>query len=159
MNRKIMIIGGGILFVIISIVTFNFFKPRGGQALTKQYDFISVRPMTLTETVDATGQVQALEKKDLYADYDGVVEQVNFHAGDRVKKGDIILSISSAPLKQQWQEADSALKQAQVNLNLTMGQLATELAINRVSTSNALQLENYYKQVALYKEQVAQARQ
>jgi RND family efflux transporter MFP subunit len=159
MKRKMLVIGGGILLISIVIVVLCLPKSGGIQAIAKRYDFFPVRRMNLSEKIEATGQVLALEKKDLYTDYDGVVEKVNYKSGDFVKKGDILLSITSASLKQQWQDANSTLKQAQVNVNLTAGQLATEVAINHVSTTNALQLENYYHQMAIYKEQAAQAQQ
>ena len=158
MKRKTILICSGILAVILLVVLL-WPKPGGLKALAKRYDFSTVRRMDLSEKIEATGQVLALDKKDLYADYDGVTEKVNFKAGDQVKKGDIILTLTSASLKLQWQDANSTLKQAKLNMNLAAGQLATELAINHVSTNNALQLENYYHQVSLYKEQIAQAQQ
>ncbi|MGE5583627.1 MAG: efflux RND transporter periplasmic adaptor subunit [Bacillota bacterium] len=154
MKKKTAAVIGGI--VVLAASFWLIFKPHSAKNLNREYDFYSVKRMDLSERIDATGNVLALEKKDLYADYDGTVERVNVKAGDKVKKGDILLSITSATLKEQWQEANSNLKQAQVNLSQAAAQLATEIAINRVSTTNAMQLENQYHQVALYKEQVNQ---
>lgn len=125
---------------------------------TEEYELVEVKEMNLSETIDATGKVLSLEKKDLYADYEGFVNQVKVKAGDNVKKGDILLTITSSALKEQWQAADSALKQAELNLALSTGQLATELGVNQVSEKNLLQVENYTHQVAIYREQVKQAK-
>lgn len=157
MKRKTMVIVSAI--GVIAVVSLVLFLRKPHRDLAKLYDFYSVKRMDLSESVDATGTVEALVKKDLYADYEAAVDKINVKPGDYVKKGDILLTLSSSVLKEQWQEADSALKQAQVNLNVAGGQLATEVAINHVSTSNAQQLENDYHQVALSKEQVKQAQQ
>lgn len=158
MKRKKMafILGGIALVVLIGCLV--IFKRSGDPDLSR-YDFSPAQRMDLSERIDATGKVLALEKKDLYADYDGTVDKVHVKAGDEVKQGDILVTISSATLKQQWEEADSALKQANINLSLAAGQLATELALNKVTTNNALQLEANSHQVALYREQVSQAKQ
>lgn len=124
-----------------------------------QYDYVKVTRMDLIDKVEASGNVFALEKKDLYADYEGTVEAVNVKAGDSVKKGAILLTIHSTSLKDQWEEANSALKQAEINAGLAAGQLATELYLNKINKQNALQLENHTHQVALYKEQAKQAKQ
>ncbi len=149
----------GILVLILAGSIFTAVSLKGRPVdLARSHDFYPVKRMDLSETVDATGTVLALEKKDLYADYEGAVEAVNMKAGDTVKKGDILITIKSSTLKEQWQEAEAALKQAQLNLGQASAMLATELTLNKVQTSNALQLENYTHQVSLYREQVDQAK-
>lgn len=156
-GKKALIIGGAVLFALVSWWAVPRFFNR--QSHFGQYDLVSVQRMDLSEKVEATGSVLALEKKDLYADYEGIVEKVNVKAGDAVKKGDILMEIYSSSLKEQWEEANSALKQARINAGLAAGQLATELYLNKVSKENALQLENHSQQVALYREQEKLAKQ
>jgi macrolide-specific efflux system membrane fusion protein len=158
MKKRLAWIIGGIAVIALALY---FFLPKsnGLQDLAKQYDFHTVKRMDLSERIDATGKVLALEKKDLYADYDGAVEKVHVKAGDMVKQGDIIVTIDSATLKSQWLDAKSTLNQAKVNLTQTAGQAATELYLNQLSEKNALQLENYYQQAAIYREQVKQAQE
>ncbi|HYH04892.1 MAG TPA: efflux RND transporter periplasmic adaptor subunit [Bacillota bacterium] len=151
------IAGGAVLVALVSLWAIPRFLNK--QPALGQYDLVSVQRMDLSEKVEATGSVLALEKKDLYVDYEGTVESVNVKAGDTVQKGDILLEIHSTSLKEQWEEANSALKQARINAGLAAGQLATELYLNKVSKDNALQLENHSHQVALYREQEKQAKQ
>lgn len=134
-----------------------FAKHNQGDPL-QNYEFYSVQRRDLSETIDATGKVLALEKKDLYADYEGAVEAINVKSGDYVKEGDIILTIKSAVLKDQWREAEAELKQAELNLVQASALLTTELALNQVQKANAIQLESYTHQVSLYKQQVSQAK-
>ncbi len=126
--------------------------------LAGRYDFFTVQRMDLNETIDATGNVLALEKKDLYADYEGAVEAIKVKGGDYVKKGDILITIKSSALKDQWQEANADLKQAELNLVQASALLTTELALNKIQKTNAIQLESYTHQVSLYREQVNHAK-
>ena len=151
------IIGGAVLVALVSFWAVPRFLNK--QSDSGQYDLVSVQRMDLSEKVEATGSVLALEKKDLYADYEGTVERVNVKAGDTVKKGGILMEIQSTSLKEQWEDANSALKQARINAGLAAGQLATEIYLNKVSKDNALQLENQSQQIALYREQEKLAKQ
>lgn len=158
LKKKTAVITGGII-LILAVSVFVLLKPRHSKDLTQQYDFFPVQRMDLSEKIDATGQVLALDKKDLYADYEGAVDKVNVKAGDYVKKGDILIAVSSSVLKEQWQAAIATLKQAEIGLSQASTQLTTELALNKVSKTNALQVGNYSYQVGLYKEQVNQAKE
>ncbi|GEM_PF-669703 len=158
MKRKIMVI----LIAILSLGAVGYaFWPKANpmEDIQAKYNLVTVRPMDLSQTVEATGQVYPLEKKDIYSDYEGVIEKVHAKAGDTVKAGDVLLTIESSTLQEQLDQAKTELKQAELNLDKAKVQLGTELAINRVSTDNALQLENYTHQIGLYKEQVKEAEQ
>jgi HlyD family secretion protein len=149
---------GGVVLILV-IVAWAWPKSPNFKDIARKYDFFTVKRMDLSEKIDATGNVLALEKKDLYADYEGAVEKVNVKAGDYVKKGDILVSITSSALKQQWQEADFSLKQAELSLNQVTVELATEVALNKITTTNAILVESNYHKVDLYKQQVKQARE
>lgn len=151
-----MIIIALVIMATASIVLV-FAKQNSGDPF-QNYEFYSVQRRDLSETIDATGKVLALEKKDLYADYEGAVEAINVKSGDYVKEGDIILTIKSAVLKDQWRETEAELKQAELNFAQASALLTTELALNQVQKANAIQLESYTHQVSLYKQQISQAK-
>lgn len=155
MKKKTVIILSSVV-VLALVSAFFFFRPHSKNSLA-QYDFSPVSPMNLSEEVDATGKVLALEKKEVYPDFDGTVEQINTQAGASVKQGDPLLTIKSTSLNSQWQQANTALKQAKINLSQASAELATELALNKVTKNNALQIETYSHQISLYKSQVKQA--
>ncbi len=156
-KRSKIIIGTVLLGLTVSLLLIISIKHNQDDP-TQNYEFFTVRRMNLSETIDTTGSVVALEKKDLYADYEGAIEAINVNGGDYVKKGDVLLTIKSSLLKDQWQEANATLKQAQLNLVQASALLTTELALNQVQKSNAIQLESYTHQVSLYREQVNQAK-
>lgn len=152
-QKPIMVIGAVALTVSVFLAFTN--NPKD---LAEKYDFYPVQRMDLSETIDTTGNVLALEKKDLYADYEGAIETVNVKGGDYIKKGAVLLTIKSSLLKDQWLEAEAALRQAELNLVQASALLTTELALNQITKTNAIQLESYTHQVSLYREQVSQAK-
>lgn len=158
MKGKFKIIIGSVGLILTVAILLIISKEQSQENLTQNYDFFSVGRMNLSEIIDAAGNVLALEKKDLYADYEGAVEAVNVKAGDYVKKGGVLLTIKSSVLKDQWREAEAGLKQAELNLVQASALLTTELALNQVQKTNAIQLESYTHQVSLYKQQVSQAK-
>lgn len=158
MRRKPVVIIGIIVLILLGSLLTVLLKKGNQKNSSRNHDFFTVKRMDLSETIDATGNVFALEKKDLYADYEGAVETINVKGGDQVKKGDVLITIKSSILKDQWQEAKAALKQAELNLVQASALLTTELGLNRIQKSNAIQLESYTHQVSLYREQVSQAK-
>ncbi|QDU28468.1 HlyD family secretion protein [Anatilimnocola aggregata] len=65
--------------------------------------------------VRATGEIQSEARREIFAPWDGVATEVHVDHGQRVKAGDLLLTIHSAELEQQLQEAqgeaDTARKQ------------------------------------------------
>lgn len=158
MRRKPAVILGIVVPILLGPFLTVFLLKLSQRDLTQNYDFFEVQRIDLNETIDARGKVYAIKKKDLHADYEGAVEAINVKGGDLVRKGDIILTIKSSILKEQWREANAALKQAELNLIQASALLTTELALNRIQKTNAIQLESYTHQVSLYKEQVSQSK-
>jgi HlyD family secretion protein len=158
-KKKMAEIIGGVVLILLLIGVWAWPKPDSFKEIALKYDFVTAKRMDLSEKIDATGNVVALEKKDLYSDYEGAVDKVNVKAGDYVKKGDILVSVTSATLKQQWQDADFSLKQAELGLDQTTAELATEVALNKITKTNALLVEGNYHKVDLYKQQVKQAKE
>lgn len=158
MKKKIAFIIAGVL-VIAAAGFFLWPKADPLQDIAKKYDLVKVQKMNLSETVEVTGTVYPLEKKDIYSDFTGIVKAVKVKAGEQVQKGDVLLTIDSSSLKEQWDEAETLLKQAKLNLAKAKVQLGTEFALNQISADNALQLENYTHELSLYQEQVKQAEQ
>ena len=156
-RKKVLIIGG--VIICLAAVFVMLPKPKSFKEIARQYDFITLKRMDLSERVDATGNVIALAKKDIYADYEGSVAKVSVKAGDQVKKGAILIAIDSSALEREWQEANFNLQEAELSVNQSKAQLATELAINRLNTSNAIQVESNYHQLDLNQEQVKQAKE
>lgn len=63
-----------------------------------------VKPLPLHKTLHFTGTVQPVRENTLTSSMDAVVEQMNFHYGQVVKKGDVVLVLNSTDLQKQYNE-------------------------------------------------------
>lgn len=57
-------------------------------------------------------RIEAVESVDVRARVDGYLEKVNFKAGDKVKKGDLLFVIDPRPFRAQLSFAEASLEQA-----------------------------------------------
>ncbi len=71
-----------------------------------------------------TGRIEAVNAVDVRARIGGYLEKVNFHAGDKVKKGDLLFLIDPKPLKAQLNYAGAELERAKTKHELAKNDLA-----------------------------------
>lgn len=69
-------------------------------ALTKY----EVKPMPMHKSLHFTGTIQPLKENTLTSPMDAVVEAMNFHYGQMVKKGEVVLTLNSTDLQKQYNE-------------------------------------------------------
>jgi HlyD family secretion protein len=72
---------------------------------------------TLTESVNASGEIFADKAANLMFLTSGEVKEVNFKEGDQVKKGDVIAKLDTTTLYSNYQIAEATLRAAQANLD------------------------------------------
>ena len=70
------------------------------------------------------GRIEAMESVDVRARVDGYLDKVNFKAGERVKKGDLLFMIDPRPFKALLNHAQAELEQAKARLELAKNNLA-----------------------------------
>ena len=71
-----------------------------------------------------TGRIQAIESVDVRARVGGYLEKVNFKAGDKVNKGDLLFVIDPKPFKAQLNYANAELERAKTKHELAKNDLA-----------------------------------
>lgn len=71
-----------------------------------------------------TGRIEAINAVDIRARVGGYLEKVNFHAGDKVKKGDLLFLIDPKPLQAQLNFANAELERAKTKRELAKNDLA-----------------------------------
>lgn len=86
------------------------------------------------------GRIEAVESVDVRARVDGYLEKVNFKAGDRVKKGDLLFTIDPRPFKALLSHAQAELEQAKARLELAKNNLARA---QRMYKAKAISEEEY----------------
>lgn len=63
-----------------------------------------VEEQTIHKTLHFTGTVQPLHENTIASPMEAVVETMNFHYGQMVKKGDVILTLNSTELQRQFND-------------------------------------------------------
>lgn len=99
---------GGVLVVALVIAVMVQGANRAAQAATGSLQTATVARGNLVATVGATGSVRALQSAALMWETSGVVEEIHFAVGERVRAGDTIASllISSMPANVILAQAD-----------------------------------------------------
>ncbi len=130
--RKIMILvavlaGAGILYLA-------FFGSNSGA----KYEFVKVAKKDLKESIEITGNVEAGATIALSFRDTGQVDKINFDAGDKVKKGDVIASLKNRDQQLRLDQAEASLQGAQANLNQKLaGSRSQEIKVADSSVARA----------------------
>ena len=77
----------------------------------------------VTEWDEYTGRIEAVSSVDIRARVSGYLEKVNFKAGAKVKKGDLLFLIDPKPFSAQLQYAEAELERAKAKRELAKNDL------------------------------------
>lgn len=89
----------GIMLVFMLVACGQQEKPKAISKTSYQ-----VKPMPLRKSLHFTGTIQPLREYSLSSSMDAVVESMNFHYGQLVKKGDVVVTLNSNELQKQYNE-------------------------------------------------------
>lgn len=78
----------------------------------------------VTEWDEYTGRIEAVNSVDIRARVSGYLEKVNFRAGDKVRKGDLLFLIDPKPFTAQLNYAEAELERAKSRHELAKNDLA-----------------------------------
>ena len=114
-RKKLVWIGGGILVVIIiaGIIVPAFFGPKD-EATVLTYGEVTRGP--ITETIDVVGALEAVPSASLSWDSGGIIDSFEIKVGDKVSKGDVLMSLTADSLDSSILDAQSSLLDAQTEL-------------------------------------------
>jgi multidrug efflux system membrane fusion protein len=79
---------------------------------------------TVTEWDEYTGHIEAVNSVEVRARVSGYLEKVNFRAGDKVSKGDLLFVIDSKPFIAQLNYAEAEMERAKSKHELAKNDLA-----------------------------------
>ena len=83
------------IFALILVSCGNHEKPKASQTAAMQT--FEVKPQPLHKTLHFTGTIQPLHESTLTSPMEAVVESMDFHYGQMVKKGDVVLTLNHLP--------------------------------------------------------------
>ena len=130
--RKRIIISIIILLVVFGVYQGFFKKER------PTFNLAEVVRGEITQEVSETGQVKKGEEINLSFKNAGRIEKIYVEVGEKVKEGDILAKLDTAPLKIQLQEAKAASDIARAKLNkLSAGPTQEEIKIAQTAVKNS----------------------
>ena len=144
-----------VVVVVAGIGVWYFTSRNTSTAATTQYQTVQAEKGTLTATVGATGTVRSNQSAVLTWQNTGTIGIVNVKPGDQVKEGDVLASLTLAPVTQSTLETN--LVTAQENLAqltspeaIANAKLAVTTAQTNVTNAQtALNNQQYWQNTAL----------
>lgn len=114
-------------FTLISVIGCGNSNAPGSQANQPPPPKIKIaQPLSqqVTEWDEYTGRIEAVNSVDIRARVSGYLEKVNFKAGDKVRKGDLLFLIDPKPFAAQLSYAEAELERAKSKHELAKNDLS-----------------------------------
>lgn len=150
MKKKVLIISA--VVVVLAVIAILIFKPFGKKAAEATFETVKVEKGKITNTVTATGTIEAVTSVDVGTQVSGIIDKIYVDFNDQVKKGQLLAQIDKTSLLAQLEQSRSTVDQAQANM------VFQEAAFNRYKAlfEKKLIAQSDYDQ-ALYNYQNAKA--
>ncbi len=114
MKKKWLIIIGVILVAVVLVLAL---KPFAKKETATSFETVKVEKGNISNTVTATGTIQALKTVNVGTQVSGILQHVYVDFNYNVKQGQILAKLDETPLQTQLDQSQSALNQAQAQLN------------------------------------------
>ncbi len=114
MKKKNLIIIGVITLALIAILLFKLFSKKEAEYT---FDIIKVEKGNITNTVTATGTIEAMTTVKVGTQVSGIIEHVYVDFNDNVKQGQILAKLDETALRAQLEQSQASVDQAQAQLN------------------------------------------
>lgn len=108
---------------------------------TVELETFTVHPMTINESVTATGTVEAVTSVDVGTQVTGIVSELLVDCNDRVTKGQLIAEIDKTVLSSDVKGADANLAAAKATLEYTKANFARDEALHNEKLISDLEYE------------------
>ena len=115
-----------IISVVVLIIILIIGKKNGWFGKTgnfKQVEITKIEPLTIIETVPATGKIQPETEVKLSSEVSGEIIELPITEGQEVKKGDLLVNINPDLYHSGLQRSQAALENARANYNQTKATL------------------------------------
>ncbi len=127
-NKSLILIGGGLVLLIVILLVL---KAAGviGKSNAIEVETAVVEKKTIKETVSASGRLKPEKEVKISPDVSGEIIELTVKAGDRVKKGDLLVRIKPDEYQSTLEDALAAYKSAQAGLETAKTNLRQAEAI------------------------------
>ncbi len=118
----------------ISVYAFS----RSQKEEPSKYDFIIAKKADIVQQVSVTGQVKPIKEVDLAFENSGKIAQVNVDIGDKIRKGEILLTLKSGELQAELLQAQANLEREKARLQEAQtGTRSEEIQVQKTKVKKA----------------------
>lgn len=114
MKKRTLII---IAVVVIAASAILILKPFTKKEAAVTYETVKVTKGNITNTVTATGTIEAITTVEVGTQVSGILQHVYVDFNDNVKQGQLLARLDETSLKAQLEQSQSQVDQAQAQLN------------------------------------------
>jgi HlyD family secretion protein len=114
MKKKVLIIAGVVSVAAIAAVL--ALKPFSKKEAEVSFDTVKVEKGNITNTVTATGTIEAIKTVNVGTQVSGILQHVYVDFNDNVKQGQLLARLDETSLRAQVDQSQSAVNQAQAQL-------------------------------------------
>ncbi len=109
MKKKLLYIGSAVVLVAVG---FFVYKSLGSTEKTISFDTAKIGKGTISNTVTATGTLEAIKTVEVGTQVSGVIEKIYVDFNSQVKKGQLLAQLDETPLIAQLDQSKSTVDQS-----------------------------------------------
>jgi len=114
MKKKVLIIVG---IVAVALIALLIFKPFAKKTAEYTFDTVKVEKGNITNTVTATGTIEAITTVEVGTQVSGIIENVYVDFNDNVKQGQVLAKLDETALRAQLEQSQASVDMAQAQVN------------------------------------------
>jgi HlyD family secretion protein len=114
MKKKVLII---VVIVAVAAIALFVFNPFSKKKAEYSFDTVRVEKGNITNTVTATGTIEAMTTVEVGTQVSGIIEHVYVDFNDNVKQGQVLAKLDETSLRAQLEQSQASVDQAQAQLN------------------------------------------
>lgn len=115
MKKRTIIIISALALVVVAFAAIKF-MPFGKSEAKISFTTALVKRGKISNTVTATGTLEAIETVDVGTQVSGVINKIYVDFNSKVKKGQLLAEIDKRPLEMQLEQSEANLNQADAEL-------------------------------------------
>lgn len=146
MKRKTLIITGAVVATAAIILAL---RPLLAKEVPVTFETVKAERGTITNTVTATGTIQAIKTVQVGTQVSGIIQHVYVDFNDNVKQGQLLAKLDETPLRAQFEQSQAQVDMAQAQVNF---QEATFKRLKVLYDKNLLAQSDYDQAVYNYEE-------
>ncbi len=148
MKKRMTLMLAAVLAFLATIGGFKFFQIRSAMAAQEHFQqppeavtTVIAKQEAWDTTLNAIGSVAAVNGVIVSADLPGVVEEIAFESGRRVRKGDVLVRLDTKQERAQLAAAEAQMELARVELRRTEGLLPQGIVAQDTHDQTAAQFK------------------